>query len=125
MFKPEGIIAAMVTAFHEDETLNLPEIRNQVNRHLEANANAVFCLGTNGEAYIQSDEEKQTVIETVVKEVAGRIPVYAGTGMPGTEQTIRLSRMAREAGANVLSIISPYFAAISSSFTSPAASLAK
>lgn len=113
MFKPEGIIAAMVTAFHEDETLNLAEIRNQVNRHLKANANAVFCLGTNGEAYIQSDEEKQTVIETVVREAAGRIPVYAGTGMPGTEQTIRLSRMAREAGANVLSIISPYFAAIS------------
>lgn len=111
--KVKGIIAAMVTSMNEDETLNEAEIRHQVNRQIEAGADAVFCLGTNGEFYIQSEEEKLRVIRIVVDEVAGRVPVYAGTGCPGTKATIDLSLKAKELGVDVLSIISPYFAAIS------------
>lgn len=113
MIKPNGIIAAMVTSLHEDETLNESEIRNQVNRQIEAGVDAVFCLGTNGEFYILREEEKLAVIRIVTDEVRGRVPVYAGTGCPGTKDTIALSRKAKDLGADVLSIISPYFAAIS------------
>lgn len=111
--KVKGIIAAMVTSMHEDESLNEAEIRRQVNRQIAAGADAVFCLGTNGEFYIQSEEEKLEVIRIVVDEVAGRVPVYAGTGCPGTKATIELSLKAKALGVDVLSIISPYFAAIS------------
>lgn len=111
--KVKGIIAAMVTSMNEDETLNEAEIRRQVNRQIAAGADAVFCLGTNGEFYIQSEEEKLRVISIVVDEVAGRVPVYAGTGCPGTKATIELSLKAKALGVDVLSIISPYFAAIS------------
>ena len=113
MFLPKGIIAAMVTSMFDDETLNEKEIRNQVDRQIAAGVDAVFCLGTNGEFYIQSREEKLQVIKTVVDQAAGRVPVYAGTGCPGTKATIELSLRAKELGADVLSIISPYFAAIS------------
>ena len=113
MFMPKGIIAAMVTSMNEDETLNEQEIRNQVDRQIAAGADAVFCLGTNGEFYIQSWDEKVRVIQIVVDEVAGRVPVYAGTGCVGTKETIALSLKAKELGVDVLSIISPYFAAIS------------
>ena len=109
----KGIIAAMVTSMHEDESLNEQEIRHQVNRQIAAGADAVFCLGTNGEFYILSEEEKLKVIRIVVDEVKGRVPVYAGTGCPGTKATIALSLKAKELGVDVLSIISPYFAAIS------------
>lgn len=109
----KGIIAAMVTSMHDDESLNMEEIKNQVNRQIAAGVDGVFCLGTNGEAYILSEDEKLRIIETVVKTADGRVPVYAGTGMPGTADTIRLSRKAKELGADVLSVISPYFAAIS------------
>ena len=44
----KGIIAAMVTSMHEDESLNEQEIRHQVNRQIAAGVDAVFCLGTNG-----------------------------------------------------------------------------
>ena len=91
MIKPNGIIAAMVTSLHEDETLNESEIRNQVNRQIEAGVDAVFCLGTNGEFYILREEEKLAVIRIVTDEVRGRVPVYAGTGCPGTKDTIALS----------------------------------
>lgn len=109
----KGIIAAMVTSMHDDESLNLEEVKNQVNRQIAAGVDGVFCLGTNGEAYILSEDEKLRVIETVVKTTNGRVPVYAGTGMPGTADTIRLSKKAKELGVDVLSVISPYFAAIS------------
>ena len=109
----KGIIAAMVTSMNEDESLNMEEIQRQVNRQIDAGVNGVFCLGTNGEAYILSEEEKLRIIEAVVRAADGRVPVYAGTGMPGTAETIRLSRKAKELGADVLSVISPYFAAIS------------
>jgi 4-hydroxy-tetrahydrodipicolinate synthase len=108
-----GIIATMVTSMHEDESINEQEIRNQVKRHISAGANGVFCLGTNGEAYILSEDEKCRIISIVVDEVSGRVPVYAGTGCPGTADTIRLSQKAKKLGADVLSVISPYFAAIS------------
>ena len=111
--KVKGIIAAMVTSMHEDESLNEAEIRRQVNRQIAAGVDAVFCLGTNGEFYIQSEEEKLKVISIVVDEAAGRVPVYAGTGCPGTKATIELSLKAKALGVDVLSFISPYFAAIS------------
>ena len=113
MFLPKGIIAAMVTSMFDDESLNEQEIRNQVDRQIAAGVDAVFCLGTNGEFYIQSEEEKLQVIKTVVDQAAGRVPVYAGTGCTGTKATIALSQKAKDLGADVLSIISPYFAAIS------------
>ena len=109
----KGIIAAMVTSMNDDESINEAEICRQVERHIEAGANGVFCLGTNGEAYILDEEEKIRVIKTVVRQVNGRVPVYAGTGCPGTKATIRLSQIAADCGADVLSVISPYFAAIS------------
>lgn len=109
----KGIIAAMVTSMNEDESINEAEIRHQVNRQIAAGVDAVFCLGTNGEFYIQSEEEKLEVIRIVVDEVKGRVPVYAGTGCPGTKATIELSLKAKALGVDVLSIISPYFAAIS------------
>ncbi|MEA4933829.1 MAG: 4-hydroxy-tetrahydrodipicolinate synthase [Lawsonibacter sp.] len=108
-----GIIAAMVTSMNADETLNMEEIKHQVNRQIAAGVDGVFCLGTNGEAYILHEDEKLRIISAVVEAADGRVPVYAGTGMPGTADTIRLSQKAKELGADVLSVISPYFAAIS------------
>lgn len=108
-----GIIAAMVTPMHEDESLHLDELRRQVRRHIDAGVDGVFCLGTNGEAYILDEQEKALVIETVIETANGDVPVYVGTGCVGTAQTIRLSKLAVDMGADALSVITPYFAAAS------------
>ena len=79
-----GIIAAMVTSMNPDETLNEAEIRHQVNRQIAAGVDAVFCLGTNGEFYIQSEEEKLEVIRIVVDEVAGRGPAAPAPKRPSS-----------------------------------------
>lgn len=108
----KGIIAAMATAMYEDGSINESEIRNQVNRHIQAGVDGIFCLGTNGEFYILSTEEKKRVMRICVDEARGRVPVYAGTGCVGTQDTIDLSLAAQEIGVDVLSIITPYFAAL-------------
>ncbi len=111
--KPEGIIAAMVTPMTEDERINEAELRAQVNRQIDAGVHGLFCLGTNGESYILSPAEKLEVIRVVIDENRGRLPVYAGTGCVGTKETIELSRKAGALGVTALSVVSPYFAAIS------------
>ncbi len=54
----------------------------------------IFVLGTNSEFYALDEAEKQAVIATTVEHVAGRVPVYAGTGAESTREAVRLTRMA-------------------------------
>ena len=111
MFKIQGIIPPVITPMNADETINLAELRRQINRLIEAGVHGIFCLGTNGEFYILNDQEKKEIIEATVEEVGGRVPVYAGTGCIGTKDTIALSKEAKAMGADALSVICPYFAA--------------
>ena len=113
MFKPQGIIPAMVTPMTADEKINEQELRSQVNRMIGAGVHGLFCLGTNGEFYALSLEEKIEVIKIVTDENKGRLPVYAGTGCITSQDTIYLSRQAKELGVDALSIITPYFVAVS------------
>ncbi|MDF2565421.1 MAG: dihydrodipicolinate synthase [Massilibacillus sp.] len=113
MFKPEGIITPILTTLTEDEKFNEKEYRVQINRLINAGVNGIFPLGTNGEFYAFSKEEKIEIIKVAVDEVNGRVPVYAGTGCVTTKETIELSKIAKELGVDVLSIISPYFVGVS------------
>ncbi len=113
MVKIQGIIPPIITPMHADESVNEEELRIQVERQIAAGVHGIFCFGTNGECYILHDDEKERILKIVVEQAAGRVPVYAGTGCVGTKDTIRLSRMAEKAGADVLSVITPYFAAAS------------
>lgn len=109
----KGVIVPLLTPMNDDETINEKELRNQVNRQIESGIHALFPLGTNGEAYILSREEKEQVLKIVVDEAKGRVPVYGGTGCISTKETIKLSLKAKEIGVDVLSIITPSFAAAS------------
>ena len=110
----KGIIPPVVTPMSpEDESVNIPELRNQVERQINAGVHGIFPFGTNGEAYILSMEEKEQILEATVDQVKGRIPVYAGTGCISTRDTVYLSKRAQAIGADALSIITPSFAAAS------------
>lgn len=111
----KGIIPPILTPMNNDEeqTINHAELRNQVERLLAGGVHGLFPFGTNGEGYILSMKEKEAVLETVVDQVKGRVPVYAGTGCISTADTIRMSKRAEELGADVLSIITPSFAVAS------------
>lgn len=106
----KGIIPPILTPMNADETINLEELRNQIERMIEGGVHGIFPFGTNGEGYILSEDEKIEVLQATIKQVNGRVPVYAGTGCISTRDTIRLSKKAEELGADVLSIITPSFA---------------
>ena len=88
----KGIIPPIITPMNADESINVPVLRQQVERQIENGVHAIFCFGTNGEGYILSGEEKKLVLETVVEQANGRVPVYAGTGCVSTRETIRQSK---------------------------------
>ena len=109
----KGIITPILTPMNPDETVNLEVLRQQIERLIEGGVHGIFPLGTNGEAYALSFDEKLAIIETCVDQVKGRVPVYAGTGCITTRETIELSKRAADLGADILSIITPSFAVAS------------
>ena len=113
MTEIKGIIPPIITPMNEDETINERELASQVNRLIEAGVHGIFAFGTNGEGYALDRDEKERVLSVVIETTAGRVPVYAGTGCITTRDTIEMSRMAERMGADVLSVITPSFAAAS------------
>ena len=109
----KGIIPPILTPMNDDESINEAELRHQVNRMIDAGVSGIFAFGTNGEAYALSHKEKVQILKVVVDETKKRVPVYAGTGCVTTKETITLSKEAEEIGADILSVIVPYFAAAS------------
>lgn len=109
----KGIITPILTPMNADESVNLTELRNQVERLISGGVHGIFPFGTNGEGYILSENEKIEVLEATIDQVKGRVPVYAGSGLISTKDTICMSKKAEELGADVLSIITPSFAVAS------------
>ncbi|SDC17287.1 4-hydroxy-tetrahydrodipicolinate synthase [Parafannyhessea umbonata] len=110
MAELKGIVVPIVTPMNEDESINTEELRRQVDRQIEAGIHGIFPFGTNGEGYILSFSEKKLVLKTVIDQVNGRVPVYAGTGCISTKETIEQCKMAVDCGADILSVITPSFA---------------
>ena len=109
----KGIICPILTPMNADESINEKELRNQVNRLISAGIYGLFTFGTNGESYALTPAEKERILSVVVEEANHRVPVYAGSGCITTKETIETSRKALELGADVLSIVTPYYAAAS------------
>lgn len=104
-----GIISAIVTPMNSDESINHEKLVKQIDRMIASGIHGIFCLGTNGEFYALTYKEKLKIIETTVKAVAKRVPVYAGVGCTTTRETIELAQQAQILGADIASIITPYF----------------
>ena len=88
----KGIIPPVITPMNNDDeqTVNHEALRQQVERLLAGGVHGMFPLGTNGEAYALSFKEKEEILATVIDQVKGRVPVYAGTGCITTAETIRM-----------------------------------
>ena len=114
MFKPEGVITPVLTTLNKDEMFDAGAYKAFIDHLIEAGVHGIFPLGTNGEFYAFSKEEKLQIVAAAVKAVDVRVPVYAGTGCVTTKETIELSLAVKAlGGVDCLSVISPYFVAVS------------
>jgi 4-hydroxy-tetrahydrodipicolinate synthase len=110
MFKPTGILPALVTPFTEDgKQIDEQQLRKLVNHCIEQGVSGVVPCGTTGEFTNMSTEEKKHVIDIVISEVNDRVAVVAGTGASSTEQALEMTQYARDAGADAALIVTPYY----------------
>jgi 4-hydroxy-tetrahydrodipicolinate synthase len=109
----KGVLTALSTPFNQDETIDVETLRRIVDRSIDAGVDGVVAAGSTGEVGALSSEERLLLIETVIKQANGRVPVIANTGATSTAEAIRLSRAAEKAGADVLMLITPYYEPLS------------
>lgn len=104
----EGSIVALVTPFKDGE-VDEAKLRELVEFHIENGTHGIVPCGTTGESATLSHEEHERVIDITVEAVGGRIPVIAGTGSNSTAEALRLTKHAKEAGADAVLLITPYY----------------
>jgi 4-hydroxy-tetrahydrodipicolinate synthase len=104
----KGIFPALATPFSQDDTLDEAAYRELI-RFVLPHVNGVVPGGTTGEFSYMTIEERKRAIEVCLDEVAGRVPVVAGTGCTSTRETVALTAWAKDAGATSALIVAPYF----------------
>jgi len=105
----DGIFVPHITPFTRDGELEEEALRTCVRFWVENGVSGLVPCGSNGEAPYLSREERERVIEIVVDEVNGRIPVVAGTGSMSTRETIMLTKDAKEVGADAALVVTPFY----------------
>jgi len=104
-----GVLTALATPFTADGTIDEASLRILVNRSIAGGVHGVVACGSTGEFSTLSSSERRLVVEIVVDQVAGRVPVIAQTGATSTAEAVRLSRHAQSAGADVVMTVAPYY----------------
>ncbi|AFJ03747.1 Dihydrodipicolinate synthase [Methylophaga frappieri] len=104
-----GSMVALVTPMRADGSLDSDSLHRLVEFHIENGSDAIVAVGTTGESATLSVEEHSGVIADIVKQVAGRIPVIAGTGANSTSEAIELTEYARQLGATAALLVTPYY----------------
>ena len=94
-----GLTVALVTPFR-DGAVDEAALRKLVDFHVEAGTDCLSPVGTTGESPTLSHDEHERVIAVVCQHAAGRIKVVAGTGSNSTAEAVRLTRFAKQAGAD-------------------------
>ncbi len=108
-FEAKGIVPAMITPLTADEKVNERALRALIRHLIDGGVHAIFPVGTTGEFYGLSADEKREVFEISRDETAGRVPVYGGTGAITTRECIRLVQIAEQSGLDAVSILTPMF----------------
>lgn len=107
IFQGAGI--AILTPMFPDRSINWEEFGRLIDWQIENSTDALIVCGTTGESPTLSAEEKVKLFRYAVERVNGRVPVIAGTGSNDTQKAIELSKEAKNAGADALLLVTPYY----------------
>ncbi len=103
-----GSMVAIVTPLKSGE-LDEASFRKLIRIHLRSGTSGIVPAGCTGEAATLTQDERSRLLEICLEEVDDRLPVIPGTGSNSTRETIRLTTLARDAGASAALIITPYY----------------
>ncbi|MFJ8414441.1 4-hydroxy-tetrahydrodipicolinate synthase [Bacillus paramycoides] len=109
MQKIKGAFPVLITPMDEFQEINWDGVKQNVNYFIEQKVAGIIINGSTGEFVSLSKEERFKMVETVLKEVDGRIPVIVGTAAETTKETIEYTRHAEAHGADCALIINSYY----------------
>lgn len=105
----KGVVPALLTVFDKDENIDEMGMRQLVSFLLDKGVNGLYLTGSTGEGFTMSSIERMRVVEIVMDEVAGRVPVVVHVGAIGTKLSIELAQHAERAGADGISSVPPFY----------------
>ena len=107
-----GVIPALLTPFSDQDLVDTGTLRDLVEFLLDRGVDGFYVCGSTGEGLLMTEEERCTVVDTVINQVRRRVPVIVHVGAPATSVSQRLARHAREAGADAVASIPPIYYAV-------------
>ena len=107
----EGVLPAIITPFKRNPAmgLDISGLERNIEFLMSCGVHGIVPCGSTGESATLTFEEHETVVQLTVDKVKGRIPVIAGTGSNNTAEAVRLTKAAKDIGADGVLVISPYY----------------
>lgn len=104
-----GTATALVTPFKKDGSVDEVAMRDLVDRQIKGGVEALVPVGSTGEGATLSDSEQARVIEIVVDQANGRIPVIGGASSNATMKAVALAKKAKQSGADAILTVAPFY----------------
>ena len=104
-----GIIPAVITPFTPDERVDEIAFRKVLHAMIDQGVHGLFPVGTGGEFFALTREEKERLMKVAVEEAAGRVFVMPNVGAITTAESVALARHAEAVGSDAVSVVTPYF----------------
>lgn len=104
-----GSMVALITPMKADTSIDWQALHDLVDWHLEQGTHAIVAVGTTGESPTLAIDEHIDVIRRIVDQVAGRVPVIAGTGANSTTEAVELTKAAKDVGVDACLLVTPYY----------------
>src|SRR6266581_3433049 len=104
-----AVVTAMVTPFRDDFSLDLDGAQELVRYLLDHGSDTVLVAGSTGESPTLTHDEKGDLFRAAVEAAQGKGRIWCGTGTYSTAESVELTRMAQEAGADAVLVVTPYY----------------
>ncbi len=104
-----GSLIALVTPMREDNSLDFETLEKLIDWHVEQGSDGIVIVGTTGESATLDEEDHCHMLRAAVDMLDGRLPLIAGTGANATDEAVRLTRCAKDAGADACLLVTPYY----------------
>ncbi len=104
-----GIVPPIAIPLDENENVDEKRLRAHVDFVIRGGVSGILAFGSNGEFYMQEEDEQRAILSIIMDQTAGRVPVYMGIGAIRTRKCIRLAEMGLEMGAAAVSVLQPMF----------------
>jgi 4-hydroxy-tetrahydrodipicolinate synthase len=108
-FSLNGSFVALITPFDKKGRIDVAALEALVEWHIQEGSAGLVCAGSTGEARSLNELERRKILQICIKTAKKRIPIIAGTGMPDTRQTLRLTRQALQENADACLVVTPYY----------------